>query len=452
MWKWKRRSPDLAAAQPDENDRTKARRLVEGADEYVRLVGREVRRYAITALILTAGLVILVLVSYFGDRMGGDTKAVVATLGRPTSTDNILTAYTLLGALLFALQVGVRSLNKDGDFLSQIEPAEVGRRRMVRALASASGIASFGVTILCYYWFIRPDQQVDLFRTLGPVGASIVLAVVAAETAVAADLPNDPRLREALEKRSIREATHAYVRLPRRTLKYPHTRLLVLIIFASAVPWGAWLFALGRPEPGVMFAAGMLSALAAAASCWALISISTAIAQQQILESVFQITMLILGLAIYTLTGWVAFAPALDSHSWAPILTSGVASALLFFGPAVLMVLISLRSSSTGKPGVIVAFASRKLGKTRDRVKQATTKIEKASDEARRRRRRRLYFTWALVLSILPALPQVLIRVGCAGNKEGEYKALATSALWTSGLLSIGYVVTFYVLTAVHRV
>lgn len=393
----------------------RTRDLVRGADEHIGLVRKAMWRQAIIAALIAGTIWGLSAWNDLSARLGGDTATSPSIRAEPTSGSNILAAYALLGALLFALQVSVRSLNNETDVLKQLDPAELGRRQMVGYLAITAGIAAFGLAILCLYWYGDFGGRLDLFRVIGPVGASVVLAAISAETFVVTEAPRDSQLRTELEEQTLRKAREAYARVPHvaEDVRYGliATRTIVLVLVVSAASWGAWVLIMRDARPGLSIATAVFALIATLLVCWTSISATASLARREILESAATITMTVLILFLYAGESWLAFFQATGQESSSAVYRTALASVVLYFGPAVLAPLLSLRGFDGTRPGVLVVLASVRLRRRITAIQDAAARAdEKAKLDPAVRRRRRQVRT-AAWLSPLPLVPQLLLRV-----------------------------------------
>jgi hypothetical protein len=412
--------------------------LVQGADEHIERVGKTIRFQALVALGLGATIWGLSAWNDFGARIGGDTASPPAIRVEPTSGSNILAAYALLGALLFALQVSVRSLNSETDVMKQLNPAELGRRQMVGFLASTAGLASFGLAVLCLFWYGGFGERLDPFRVIGPIGASFVLAAISAETLIVAETPFEPQLRRALEKRRLCRAKEAYRRLPPlpegvRTGRIV-IRAIVLVLVVVAASSTAWVVVLRDAPLKLAIASAVLALFATLLVCGASVAATASIARRHALESLGIIMVTFLLLVGYSVESWIASNRAFGPGSSLTAQKTALASAALWFLPAILAPLLSLRGFDGKRPGVLVLLASRRLQRTITALENASSCEEGKSepDPARTLRRRRVWT--AVWLSPVPLVPQLLLRISDVGRLSDEDRRLRQVAAvlsWT---------------------
>jgi hypothetical protein len=432
----------------ENKERARAEYIIKGADKHVLRVRDEVKRQAFLALGLTAGFAALIWFSNFIQTHAGEAPASTHIVLRPTSGSNILAAYALLGALLFGLQVWIRDLNRDADLLKQIDDAEAGRRRIVSVLSASAGAAGFMLSILCLYWFVQSPLEIDYFRVFGPAGASLVLAFVSAETLVAAELPDSPRLREALQKRGMRTATRAFSRLPRKKPTFLLLRCVSVVLGASTVSWLGWFVCAESPNVRLCILAAAVSVVVASITFVVLIFVVVARARRRYLDGVMTVAMYLLILIAYALSSWIAFM-----ELWGPDASSGVyraalASLSLYLWPVVLIPIVSARTRSDGVPGVILYFASRKLWRIRQLVREG---IDKANGKAQAKSGRRSLLLAAAWFSCIPFLSHVLIKKGRVGLEAGKHETLIRTAHCLSWAFLVAYVISAYVVALVWR-
>lgn len=434
----KRRPRALGAVKGPTRD------LVRGADEHIDRVRKAMWRQALVAVGLAGIFWGLSTWNDLSARLGGDVASPPAIRAEPTSGSNILAAYALLGALLFALQVSVRSLNNETDVAKQLDPAELGRRQMVGYLAIAAGIAAFGLAILCLYWYKGLGTQVDLFRVIGPVGASVVLAAISAETFVTTEAPLNSQLRRELDGLTLRKAKEAYGRVPQvpedPKIGFLAARTIVLVLAVSAVSWTAWFLVMRDVRPELAIASAIFTLVATLLVCWTCITATTSLARKEVLQSVATVTMAILILVLYAGESWLASFRAAGQESWSAVYRPALASVALYFGPAILAPLVSLRGFTGDRPGVLVILAALRLQRRIKAIQDAATKEDERSklDPAMRKRWRR---TWTAVwLSPLPLVPQLLLRVSDVGRLPDENRRLRRLAMILSWVFSGTYV------------
>jgi hypothetical protein len=425
------------------------RHLVTGADQHIDLVRRAMWRQAIVAVLLAGAIWGLSAWNDLSAHLGKGTTPSPTIRAEPTSGSNILAAYALLGALLFALQVSVRSLNNETDVAKQLDPAELGRRQMVGYLAITAGIAAFGLAILCLYWYGDFGGRLDLFRVIGPVGASVVLAAIAAETFVVTEAPRDSQLRLELEAQTLRKAEEAYDRLPHVTepLHAVHVtaRVVVLVLVVSSASWAAWALVIRDARPWLMVAAAFFALIGTLWVCWTTVTASTSLARRATLEAVGIITMSVLILVLYAGESWLAFSRAMRVGSEPAVYRLALASLVLYLGPAVLAPLLSLRGFDGSRPGILLVLASLRLRRRVEVIKNAAARenSEARLSPAERKRQRRARA--ALWLSPLPLVPQLLLRVSDVDRLPSENRRVRR----TAAILSYGFIGT-YVLAGVY--
>jgi hypothetical protein len=419
------------------------RHLVSGADQHIDLVRRAMWRQAIVAVLLAGAIWGLSAWNDLSAHLGEGTTPSPVIRAEPTSGSNILAAYALLGALLFALQVSVRSLNKEPDVAKQLDPAELGRRQMVGYLAITAGIAAFGLAILCLYWYGDFGGRLDLFRVIGPVGASVVLAAIAAETFVVTEAPRDSQLRLELEAQTLRKAEEAYDRLPHaaKSLRavYVTARVVVLVLVVSSASWAAWALVIREAPPGLMIAAAVFALIGTLWVCWATVTASTSIARRATLEAVGIITISVLILVLYAGESWLAFIRAMGTESEPAVYRIALASLVLYFGPAILAPLLSLRGFDGFHPGILLVLVSLRLRRSVETIKKAAAREsgEARLSPAQRKRQRRA--RTALWLSPVPLVPQLLLRVSDVDRLPSENRRVRR----TAAILSYGFIVTY---------
>ncbi|MBY0175548.1 hypothetical protein [Curtobacterium herbarum] len=425
------------------------RDLVTGADEHIDRVRKAMWLQGFIAVGLAVAFRGLLAWNDLSERLGSDATSSPTIRIEPTSGSNILAAYALLGALLFALQVSVRSLNNEPDLAKQLDPAELGRRQMVGFLAITAGIAAFGMAILCLYWYGDVGSQLDLFRVLGPIGASVVLAAIAADTFVTTEAPLNSQLRMELEKQTLRTAEEAYGRVPRLpedlNLGLVAARAVILVLTVSAISWTAWLLAMRDAQLGLAVAGAVFTLIATLLVCWTSITATASLARREILQSATTITTAILILVLYAGASWVPFFQATGQDSEPAAYRTALASVALYFGPAILAPLFSLRGFNGNHPGVLVILAARRLQRQIRAIQDAAAKEhEKLKlDPAVRKRKRRARA--ALWLSPLPLVPQLLLRLSDVGRLPDENQRDRRLAM----ILSWAFSGT-YLLVAVH--
>lgn len=420
------------------------RDLVRGADEHITRVRKAMWRQAIIAVMIAGTILGLSAWNDLSARLGGDTASSPAIRAEPTSGSNVLAAYALLGALLFALQVSVRSLNNETDVAKQLDPAELGRRQMVGYLAIAAGIAAFGLAILCLYWYGDFGGRLDLFRVIGPVGASVVLAAISAETFVVTEAPLDSQLRRELEAQTLRKAEEAYARVPQvagdlRSGRVA-ARAIVLVIVVSAISWTAWVLVMRDAHPGLMLATAVFALIATLLVCWTSVSATTSLARRETLESAGTITMAVLILVLYAGESWLAFLRATGSESSSAVYRTALASVALYFGPAVLAPLLSLRGFNGSRPGVLVVLASLRLRRRIKAIQDAAAREDGKANLNPADRKRQLRARTALWLSPLPLVPQLLLRVSDVGRLPDENRRVQRIATILSWAFTVVYV------------
>jgi hypothetical protein len=422
-----------------------ARDLVRGADEHIEKVRKAIWRQAFIAVGLAVTFRGLAAWNDLSARLGGDSASTPAIRAEPTSGSNILAAYALLGALLFALQVSVRSLNNETDITKQLDPAELGRRQMVEYIAVAAGSAAFGLGILCLYWYGNWAARLDLFRVIGPIGASVVLAAISADIVVTTEAPHNSRLRMELEKQALRKAEEAYGRVPQVTegLKpgLVAFRVVFLVLAVSAASWMAWFFVLRGAPAEQVIASAVFAVIATLLTCWASVEATAFLARREVLQSFFTITMAILILILYAGETFLAFFQDMGQNSLQAVYRTVLASVALYFGPAILTPLLSLRGFNGNRPGVLVILASLRLRRRVKAIQDAAIKRDERSklDPAKRRRCRRA--RTALWLSPLPLAPQLLLRVSDVGRPPDENKYLRRLATTASYAFSSLYLI-----------
>lgn len=440
---WKRQPAAAEAPETQEAVEKRTRLLVKGADEHIDRVRKSMWRQALTAIGLAVTIWGLSAWNDLSARLGGETTSSTAFRVEPTSGSNILAAYALLGALLFALQVSVRSLNNETDVTKQLDPAELGRRQMVGFLAFTAGVAAFGLAVLCLYWYGGLGTRVDLFRVIGPIGASVVLAAIAAETFVVVEAPLESQLRRELEEQTLRKAEEAYGRVPQvpATLRVGvvTVRAVVLVLLVAAISWTAWFLLMRDARPGLSIATAVFALIATVFVCWTSITATASLARREVLESVGMITMAILILFLYAGESWVAFFQASGQESWSAVFRTALASVALYFGPAALAPLLSLRGFNGTHPGVLLVLSSLRLRRRIKAIRDAAARAaEKAKlDPAAKKRRQRV---WAAVwLSPVPPTPQLLLRISDVGRLPGENRRLRLVAATLSWAFMAAY-------------
>ncbi|WP_250367730.1 hypothetical protein [Curtobacterium citreum] len=386
--------------------------LVRGADDHA----ARVRSVVVKQAVISLGVALFIgLLLAFNEFSAGAAQGPIggAVRTEPTSGANVMAAYALLSGLLFALQVSVRSLNKESDLTEQIDAAEAGRRRTVAFLAVVAGMSAFWLCYLCLWWFARPGDEIDLLRILGPVGASIVLAVVSAETFVAAELPDDPILRRAVQQRNLTAAVEARGRLPSGGERAAYLRAVLLISLVSVSCWLVWWLVAGQERRRLIIGFALVALSVTIGCFFTTISAVVAVARRQVLDGVMVIVMPVLILVVYGGTTWLALATSRDAADFGDAYGQLVGCIVVFLGPPALIALVSVRGQGDGLVGVVIVFAARRLDRAVERADEALGEVS-----PRRTASPSLVAAWFFWL---PVVPQLLLRVAKAGGDGDEH-------------------------------
>ncbi|MFT3971252.1 MAG: hypothetical protein QM695_13485 [Micropruina sp.] len=238
-----RKAGDRRAAAAKGVDTESARRrqratevlaLDEAAARYARRLGRDVfRGFQVAALF---GLILAYLKVLAAYSNGPQVNVPVL------STGTALGSFGILAGLITALQVAVRSGANE---------APTARRQFLAKTASLLMLASVALgTYVGMQFMATAPRAVELVRMFGPILGGIVLAMLAADAAAAAEtLGKDKEAKEALREQDINRKRRRCIALARgttsprcigvvRDLLYPSLLTLATVATMSIIPRG----------------------------------------------------------------------------------------------------------------------------------------------------------------------------------------------------------------------
>lgn len=280
-----RKAGDRRAAAAKAVDTESARRrqratevlaLDEAAARYARRLGRDVfRGFQVTALF---GLILAYLKVLAAYSNGPQVHVPVL------STGTALGSFGILAGLITALQVAVRSGATE---------APTARRQFLAKTASLLMLASVALgTYVGMQFMATAPRVVELVRMFGPILGGIVLAMLAADAAAAAEtLGKDKEVKEALREQDINRKRRRCIALARgttsarwigvvRDLLYPCLLTLVTVAGMSTIqrvakPWNVALLAVAVAiYIGVAWLVVYLAAVSSRTGQWSMFLLS----------------------------------------------------------------------------------------------------------------------------------------------------------------------------------
>lgn len=360
---------------------------------------RTLGRHVLGAAFPFAGLALLTTISNLSRSSATDIYFRVEL-----TTEAALGALAILATVIVALQIAVRSA---GDSPDESTHAAIARQRILESVASVCGMAAIAVGFAALLGSDFSTEVVDLPRSFGALGASVLLAVLAADASCATENRLDPIVRAAQERL-------AAVRLERllerhSTLRAPGLGSLLTesLVVLVALPLGLTWLSLQLWTPTGEWSAALRLTVLIALTLFYGVGVVLAVQARMRKKNV-----LALGVgavvALVALTTIVIIAAlglrggmtGIELSTWRDLIVHVLVSSVLVLLPLAAC-LLSCRSYA-GRPGigleVILAASRRRLYALDGDAALARAPRPRHHRRARARR------VWLAVLAVLAAL------------------------------------------------
>lgn len=377
---------------------------VDGVSAHYRAISRRVTSYLVMP---TAMLALFAVVRWFTAvaSEGAAFRTMPELVLTPVSGSNVIAMYAFLAAAAFAVRLGDGAVNRRSSGRDEITPSEFAERSILVVVSMLIGWAAVFLAGLCALWFFRLGEQFDAVRVFGPLAASGLLVVLAAENQYAAEVPGDPALRAEIERRRRERLVAALVRVDPGAWSR-RRRVVQVALLCCLVPATTAVSLVVSPttSPGTVVARGVIALLFTACALGLLVHWHVTLAERRYLE-VLGITCMAGCIGVVYLA--TAFIVAADGASGlGDVVRPFVAITTCLFGPWVMFVLFGTRLSSGG--GVVFAAAHHS-------IRKKLTRLGPSGSSGRPRSGMRRLI-WLSVL--VPVLPVVMARSRLAPGRE----------------------------------